>query len=129
MTAVPHPRFSRYVALGDSSTEGLDALPAGQSFQRGVVPNWRLGTSSIQVQSCTMSTLTVPLPDEDLAFLRAYSKAQGISAEALLARQARSLREQLQRPVHSEVTAASGIISANVAANKSHQDHLAAKHS
>ncbi len=76
-----------------------------------------------------MSTLTVPLPDEDLAFLRAYSEAQGISAEALLARQARSLREQLQRPVHPEVAAAAGIISTNVPAVGAHRDHLAAKHS
>ncbi len=76
-----------------------------------------------------MSTLTVPMPEEDLAFLRAYSQAQGISAEALLARQARSLREQLQRPVHPEVQAASGIIPANVAGEEAHRTHLAAKHS
>ena len=38
-----------------------------------------------------VSTLTIPIPDEDLAFLRAYSAAQGISAEALLARQTPSL--------------------------------------
>lgn len=75
-----------------------------------------------------MSTLTVPLPEEDLAFLRAYSKAQGISAETLLARQARSLREQLQRPVHPEVQAASGIIPASVAGEEAHRAHLAAKH-
>ena len=56
-----------------------------------------------------MATLTIPMPEEDLAFLRAYSETQGISAEALLARQARSLREQLQKPVHPEVKAASGI--------------------
>ena len=75
-----------------------------------------------------MSTLTVPLPEEDLAFLRAYSQAQGISAEVLLARQARSLREQLQRPVHSEVQAASGIIPASVVGEEAHRAHLAAKH-
>jgi hypothetical protein len=28
-----------------------------------------------------MSTITIPLPDEDLDFLRAYSEAHGISAE------------------------------------------------
>ena len=76
-----------------------------------------------------MSTLTIPMPDEDLAFLRAYSEAQGISAEALLARQARSLRERLQRRVHPEVKAASGIISANVASEEAHRAYLEAKHS
>ena len=47
-----------------------------------------------------MSTITVPLPDEDLAFLRAWSEKQGTSAEEYLARQARNLREHLQRPLH-----------------------------
>ena len=51
-----------------------------------------------------MSTLTAPLPEEDLAFLRAYSEAHGTSAEAFLARQARNLREHLQTPVLPEVT-------------------------
>ena len=46
-----------------------------------------------------MSTITVRLPDEDVAFLRNFSAAQGTSAEAFLARQARNLREHLQRPL------------------------------
>lgn len=75
-----------------------------------------------------MSTLTVPMPDEDLAFLRAYSAAQGISAEVLLARQARSLREHLQRPAHPEVAAASGIIAADVSGPEAHRAHLEEKH-
>ena len=75
-----------------------------------------------------MSTITVPLPEEDLAFLRAYSAAQGISAESLLAQQARSLRQHLQLPVPPEVTAASGIVSADVAGEESHRAHLAKKH-
>jgi hypothetical protein len=75
-----------------------------------------------------MSTLTIPIPEEDLAFLRAYSEAQGTSAEALLARQARSLREHLQKPVHPVVKAASGIISASVAGEKAYHAHLEAKY-
>ena len=78
---------------------------------------------------CGMSTLTIPLPDEDLAFLRAYSAAQGISAEALLARQARSFREHLQRPVHPDVAAASGVISAGVASEEARRAHVEKKHS
>lgn len=76
-----------------------------------------------------MSTLTVPMPEEDLAFLRAYSQAHGISAETLLARQARSLREQLQKPVHPDVQTAAGILPAGVAGEEAHRAHLAAKHS
>lgn len=76
-----------------------------------------------------MSTLTIPMPDEDIAFLRAYSAAQGISAETLLARQARSLREHLQRPVHPDVAAASGVIAPEVAGEEAHRAHLEKKHS
>jgi hypothetical protein len=39
-----------------------------------------------------MATITIPLSEEDLAFLRAYSKAQGMSAEEFLALQASNLR-------------------------------------
>ena len=76
-----------------------------------------------------MSTLTIPIPDEDLTFLRAYSAAQGISAEALLARQARNLREHLQRPPHPDVTAASGVIAPDVAGEVAHSEHIEKKHS
>ena len=58
-----------------------------------------------------MSSITVPVPEEDLAFLRAWSKEHGTSAEALLAHQARNLRERLQKPLHPDVAAAIGIIS------------------
>jgi len=75
-----------------------------------------------------VSTITIPLPEEDLAFLRAYSESLGTSAEELLARQARSLREHLQRPLHPDVIAATGIISADVDGEREHHDHLAKKH-
>lgn len=75
-----------------------------------------------------MSTLIVPLPEEDFAFLRSFSAAHGTSAEAFLARQARNLREQLQRPIHPDVLAATGIIPSEVAAEKTHRDHLEKKH-
>jgi hypothetical protein len=60
-----------------------------------------------------MSTITIPMPEEDLAFLRAWSKEHGTSAEALLAQQARNLRERLQKPLHPDVAAAIGIISSD----------------
>ncbi len=75
-----------------------------------------------------MSTITIPLPDEDLTFLRAYTSAQGTSAEEFLARQARNLREHLQRPLHPGVEAASGIIPAEIAGEEAHRKHLQAKH-
>jgi len=75
-----------------------------------------------------MSTITIPLPDEDLSFLRAYSEAHGTSAEAFLAQQARNLRERLQRPLQPDVAAASDIISTEVAAKEAHRGHLESKH-
>lgn len=75
-----------------------------------------------------MSTITVSLADEDLAFLRRFSEAQGTSAEELLARQARSLRTQLERPLPAGILAASGIIAGDVDSGKEHLDHLERKH-
>ena len=75
-----------------------------------------------------MSTITVPLPDDDLAFLRDFSAAQGTSAEAFLARQARNLREHLQRPLQPEVMTATGIIAPEVAGKEAHRGHLEKKH-
>jgi hypothetical protein len=75
-----------------------------------------------------MSTITIPLPDEDLSFLRSYSSAQGTSAEAFLARQARNLREHLQKPLPPDVEAASGILSSAIDAREAHFEHLGKKH-
>ena len=75
-----------------------------------------------------MSTITIPLSDEDFTFLRAYSAAQGTSAEAFLARQARNLREHLQRPLQPDVMKATGIIPPEVAGEKMHLEHLEKKH-
>jgi hypothetical protein len=76
-----------------------------------------------------MSSITIPLSDEDFEFLRAYTRMQGTSAEAFLARQARNLREQLQMPIHPAVAAASGIVSSEVSAEQAHLAHVEEKHS
>ena len=75
-----------------------------------------------------MSTITISLPDEDLAFLRAYSQTRGTSAEAVLARQTHSLCEHLQQPLHPDVEAASGVIRPTRDAAQEHQDYLERKH-
>ena len=68
------------------------------------------------------------MPDEDLEFLRAYSSAQGTSAEAFLARQARNLRRHLQQPVGRDVEAATGIIDGQIDGEASYRDHIDKKH-
>jgi len=75
-----------------------------------------------------MSTITIPMPEEDLIFLRAYSEAQGISAEAFLARQAHNLRAHLQRPLHADVSGAVGIIAPEISGRETHREHLDRKH-
>ena len=74
-----------------------------------------------------MSTITVSLPEEDLAFLTAYSQAQGTTAEAFLARQVHLLRINLEKPLHRDVVAATGIISSD-ANRDNHRKHLEGKH-
>ena len=61
------------------------------------------------------------MPDEDLAFLRAYSEAQGLSPEAFPARQAHNLRAHLQNPLHADVVLASGIIAAELDGPEAHR--------
>lgn len=75
-----------------------------------------------------MNTITVTLPDEDLAFLRRFSKEQGTSAEEILAQQAHSLRRQLEKKLPPETLAASGIIAKHIDASNDQTDHLERKH-
>lgn len=74
-----------------------------------------------------MSNITISVPDEDLAFLRAYSQQHGMSPEALLARQMRVLREHLEQPLHSDVVAASGVLLPRADGLREHKDHLEKK--
>ena len=74
-----------------------------------------------------VSTITIPLSEEDLKFLRHYASALGTSAEAFLAHQARNLRRRLQQPLPPEVSAATGIIAPR-ATEQQHLDHLEKKH-
>lgn len=75
-----------------------------------------------------MSTITVSLADEDLAFLQRFSEAQGTSVGEFLARQARSLRRQLEKPLPPEIVAASGIIAGAADVENEHVNHLQRKH-
>jgi hypothetical protein len=75
-----------------------------------------------------MSTITVSLADEDLAFLQRFSEAQGTSVGEFLARQARNLRRQLEKPLPPEIVTASGIIAPEVDAKTAQLDHMQRKH-
>lgn len=75
-----------------------------------------------------VSTITIPIPEEDLSFLRAYSSALGTSAEAFLAQQAHNLRRHLQQPIQHDVAEASGTISPGISAARAYWEHLDKKH-
>ncbi len=75
-----------------------------------------------------MSTITVTLADDDLAFLRRFSKTQGTSAEEMIARQARNLRQKLEQPLPATIVSASGIFSEDEDPSRAYHDHLERKH-
>src|SRR4051794_7388402 len=75
-----------------------------------------------------MPTITVPLEEEDLAFLRAYAAAQGTSAEALLAAQVRNLRRHLESPLHPAAAAASGTVPDGIDTEAAYREYLEKKH-
>lgn len=55
-------------------------------------------------------------------------RAQGTSAEELLARQAHNLRRRMERELPAAVADAIGVISGELNAKKAWLDHLDAKH-
>lgn len=75
-----------------------------------------------------MKTITVSLADEDFAFLQRFSEAQGTSVSEFLARQARSLRRRLEKPLPTEIVATRGIIAGDVDSKTEHLNHLQRKH-
>jgi hypothetical protein len=75
-----------------------------------------------------MSTLTVPIPDEDFEFLRAIAERDGTSPEAFIAKQARLMRERYQRPLHPDVIKATGVIKGDVDVRQDYLDHMERKH-
>lgn len=75
-----------------------------------------------------MSTLTIPLDDEDLEFLRSWTRQQGTTPESFLADQAHNLRRHLQTPLHPAVLKASGVIDSEVDAKEEYLNHQERKH-
>ena len=75
-----------------------------------------------------MSTLSIPLPDEDLDFLRSFARGQGTTAEHWLAGHARALRLNLQAPLHPDVAAATGVMRGEVDPQSDYLEYLERKH-
>ena len=75
-----------------------------------------------------MSTISIPLPDEDLDFLRAFTKQLGITPEGFLAQHARNLRLNLEAALHPDVVAASGVFRPSPEPLADFLDDMAEKH-
>ena len=75
-----------------------------------------------------MSTLSIPLPDEDLDFLKTFAHRQGTTAEHWLAGHARALRLNLQAPLHPDVAAATGVLREATDPQSEYLEYLERKH-
>jgi hypothetical protein len=100
---------------GQASATG--SAPTAPAFQNppSANPDFQAPASVLEIHGFhgwppSMSTITASLTDEDLAFLQRFSEAQGTSVSEFLARLARSLRRQLEKPLPPEILVASGIV-------------------
>ena len=75
-----------------------------------------------------MSTITIPLPDEDFQFMSEWAEKQGITVAEFFAREARHLRQHLQTALHPDLERATGILVPELQAESAHLDHLDRKH-
>jgi hypothetical protein len=75
-----------------------------------------------------MSTITIPLPDEDFQFLSDWTQQQGTTVAEFFAHEVRNLRQHLQAPLHPDLKRATGILVPDLEGESAHLDHLDRKH-
>ncbi|MDB6004466.1 MAG: hypothetical protein JWR15_1453 [Prosthecobacter sp.] len=75
-----------------------------------------------------MSSITIPIPDDDLKFLEAWTRDQGTTVEEFFTREAVNLRKHLQAPLHPAVLRATGVIRGDIDARKEYLEYLERKH-
>ena len=76
-----------------------------------------------------MTTVTVPISDENLEFLQTWTKANGMTPESYFSAQVESLRRQESRPIHPALIRATGVIRDDVDGRQAYLEHMAKKHS
>jgi hypothetical protein len=77
-----------------------------------------------------MSTITISMPQADLEYLQRLAAKEGVSLDDYLAKQSRWLRQLVERPLHPDVLALSGIIKDDVDDEKKlYHEHMLEKHS
>jgi hypothetical protein len=75
-----------------------------------------------------MSTITIPLSDEDFQFMNDWTRQQGTTVAEFFAREARNLRQHLQAPLHPDLKRATGSLAPALEGESAHLDHLDRKH-
>ncbi len=75
-----------------------------------------------------MSTITIPIPDEDLRFLESWTRDQGTTVEEFFTREASNLRRQLQAPLHPAVIRATEVIRGDIDEKKEYLDYMERQH-
>ena len=75
-----------------------------------------------------MTLLSVPVTEEDFAFLQTWASKQGTTIESFLAEQAHTLIIQLQQPIHAAVISATGVLEKVGSERADHLEYLEKKH-
>ena len=75
-----------------------------------------------------MSTLTIPISDENLSFLKELTKENGMTPESFFAAHVESLRRPKCRPLHPDVIRATGVINFEGDPREAYLDHMEKKH-
>lgn len=72
--------------------------------------------------------LTIHLSPEDLEFAKEYARSHGLSVDELIDRYVKRLRIQKTNALHPDIERFSGIIPADIDAEKVYKEHLLKKH-
>ncbi len=75
-----------------------------------------------------MSTLTIPISDENLSFLKEWTKENGMTPESFVTAQVESLRRPKRRPIHPDVLRATGVIKFDGDPREAYLDYMEKKH-
>ncbi len=87
-----------------------------------------VATASLEAYFQLMSTLTIPISDENLSFLHEWTKENGMTPESFFAAHVDSLRRPKRRPIHPDVIRATGVIQFEGDPREAYLEHMEKKH-
>ncbi len=75
-----------------------------------------------------MSTLTIPISDENLSYLQEWTKEIGMTPESFVAAHVESLRRPKRRAIHPAVIRATGVIQFEGDPREAYLEYMEKKH-